>query len=72
MESFVVAEADLVVQFGQRELHWPGRPFRGFAVPAGVSTQAAAFAYRFSGGRIAERWAIRDDLAMLIQLGALP
>jgi hypothetical protein len=22
-------------------------------------------------GRIAERWAIRDDLAMLVQLGAL-
>jgi predicted ester cyclase len=28
-------------------------------------------AYRFAEGRIAERWAIRDDLGMLRQLGAL-
>jgi hypothetical protein len=26
---------------------------------------------RLTGGRIAERWAIRDDLAMLLRLGAL-
>jgi predicted ester cyclase len=28
--------------------------------------------YRFEGGQIAERWAVRDDLTMLRQLGALP
>jgi predicted ester cyclase len=28
-------------------------------------------AYRFADGKIAERWAIRDDLGMLRQLGAL-
>ena len=27
--------------------------------------------YRFVGNRIAERWAVRDDLTMLRQLGAL-
>jgi hypothetical protein len=30
-----------------------------------------AFAYRLAAGRIAERWAVRDDLAMLLQLGAV-
>lgn len=27
-------------------------------------------AYRLVGGRIVERWAIRDDLAMIVQLGS--
>jgi predicted ester cyclase len=30
-----------------------------------------AFMYRFVDGRIAERWAVRDDLGMMIQLGAI-
>lgn len=72
VESFVVAEADMVVQFGRRELHWPGGGLRGFDVPAGVCTRDVAFAYRLRDGRVAERWAIRDDLAMLRRLGALP
>ena len=28
--------------------------------------------YRFVDGRIAERWAVRDDLGRMQQLGALP
>ena len=44
----------------------------GFDAPAGTATRDVAFAYRFVDGRIAERWAIRDDLSMLRQLGALP
>ena len=43
----------------------------GFDVPAGTFTRDTAFASRLVDGRIAERWAIRDDLAMLLQLGAL-
>jgi ketosteroid isomerase-like protein len=70
-ESFVVAENDLVVQFGTREHTWPGGQFRGFDVPAGPYTRDTAFAYRLHEGLIVERWAIRDDLAMLLQLGAL-
>jgi predicted ester cyclase len=71
IESHVVAEGDLVVQFGTREHEWPGGSFRGFDVPAGTYTRDTAFAYRLVEGRVAERWAIRDDLAMLLQLGAL-
>jgi hypothetical protein len=33
-------------------------------------TREVAFVYRLRGGRIAERWAVRDDLAMVRQLGA--
>jgi predicted ester cyclase len=62
----VVAENDMVVQVGQFEGYWPGGPFRGFGLPAGQVTRDVAFAYRLVDGRIAERWAIRDDLAMLV------
>jgi predicted ester cyclase len=71
VNSYVVAEDDLVVQFGSRELTWPGGAFMGFDAPAGTATRDVAFAYRFVDGRIAERWAIRDDLGMLVQLGAI-
>jgi predicted ester cyclase len=69
--SSVVAEGDMVVQFGTRELSWPGGSFLGFDAPPGTATRAVAFAYRLVDGRIAERWAIRDDLSTLLQLGAL-
>lgn len=71
VESRTVAEGDLVVQFGVREHEWPGGSFRGFDVPSGTFTRDVAFAYRLVDGRIAERWAVRDDLATLLQLGAL-
>jgi len=70
--SFDVAEGDMVVQFGLRELDWPGGNLRGIAIPAGVCTRDVAFAYRLRDERIIERWAIRDDLAMIQQLGGLP
>jgi predicted ester cyclase len=44
----------------------------GFEAQPGAATRDVAFAYRLVNGQIAERWAIRDDLAMLRQLGALP
>jgi ketosteroid isomerase-like protein len=71
VESHLVAEGDMVVQFGVREHEWPGGAFRGFAVPSGTYRGDVAFAYRLVDGRIAERWAVRDDLGMLLQLGAL-
>lgn len=70
-ELSVVAEADLVVQFGVRGHDWPGGRFRGFDVPAGHCERGAAFMYRVADGRIVERWAVNDLLAMFLQLGAV-
>ena len=61
-----------MVQFGVREQEWPGGPFRGYDFPPGTFRRETAFAYRLENGRIAERWAIRDDLAMVQQLGGRP
>lgn len=71
-EQFVLAQDDLVVQFGVRSHDWPGGRFRGFDVPAGHCERGTAFMYRLASGRIIERWAVNDLLAMLLQLGAIP
>ena len=70
-ERFVVAEGDLVVQFGVRGGQWPGGAFRGFDMLAGPYHRDTAFMYRIAGDRIVERWAVNDHLAMLLQLGAI-
>jgi predicted ester cyclase len=67
----VVADTGYVVQFGTRGGHWPGGEFRGIYVPAGSYEREVAFIYRLQDSRIAERWAVRDDLGMMRQLGAL-
>lgn len=67
----LVAEGAYVVQFGKRGGQWPGGPFLGIETPAGAYSRDFMAAYRFADGRITERWAIRDDLGMLRQLGAL-
>ena len=54
-----------------RRHDWPGGRFRGFDLATGVCVRDVAFAYRLREARITERWAIRDDLAMLQQLGAI-
>jgi len=72
VESRMVAEGDYVVHFGVREQVWPGGPFRGYDFPPGTFRRDTAFAYRLENGRVAERWAIRDDLAMVQQLGGRP
>jgi ketosteroid isomerase-like protein len=67
----LLAEGDLVVQFTVVEAVWPGGTFRGVETSSGPYRADAAFMYRFVDGRIAERWAIRDDLGMMLQLGAI-
>jgi predicted ester cyclase len=71
-ELLVIAEDDLVVQFGVRQGNWPGGNLRGFDVPAGHYRRDTAFMYRIFRDRIVERWAVNDHLAMLLQLGAIP
>jgi hypothetical protein len=71
LKSIVVAEGDMVVQFRSQERTWPGGSFLGFETPPGTATRDVAFAYRLVDGRIAERWAIRDDLVAALP-SALP
>jgi predicted ester cyclase len=71
-ELVVVAEGDYVVQYGIRHGRWHGGEFMGFDAAPGDYSRSFAAMYRFDHGQIAERWAVRDDLAMLRQLGALP
>ncbi|TMG10871.1 MAG: ester cyclase [Chloroflexi bacterium] len=71
-----IAEGDLVAQLitstGTQTgevLHMPWGPI----APTGkhVSWQSVRI-YRIVDGKIAEHWAVRDDIRMLQQLGALP
>ncbi len=71
-ELTVVAEGEYVVQFGVRSGRWHGGELMGIAASPGQYSRGFAAMYRLRDGRIAERWAVRDDLGMLRQLGALP
>ncbi|HVD51176.1 MAG TPA: ester cyclase [Candidatus Udaeobacter sp.] len=71
-----IAEGDLVVQLitstgthTGEVLHMPWGPIAPTGKP--VSWQSVRI-YRIVHGKIAEHWAVRDDLRMLVQLGALP
>jgi predicted ester cyclase len=68
----VVAEGDYVVQVGTRDGRWHGGTFLGIDAPPGDYDRDFVAMYRLGAGQIAERWAIRDDLGMLRQLGAIP
>jgi ketosteroid isomerase-like protein len=70
-DSVMVAEGDYVVQFGVRGGTWRGGRFLGIDADPGPYSREVAFCYRIEDGKIAERWAMRDDLTMLRQLGAL-
>jgi predicted ester cyclase len=72
--DLLVAEGDLVVAYmtvtrtvrEQSEL-------LGFVVSAGRSYTVKHFhMYRVVDGRITEHWAVREDLSMLRQVGAVP
>ena len=66
----MIAEGDFVVWYGVRGGRWAGGNLFGFDVPEGDYERAFAVMYRLEDGKIAERWAVRDDLCMLRQLGA--
>ena len=59
------------VQYGVRHGRWHGGQLMGFDAAAGDYSRGFAAMYRFADGQIAERWAVRDDLTMLRQLGSL-
>jgi SnoaL-like polyketide cyclase len=68
----VMAEGAYVVQVGGPARPLARRVIFGHRRAAGRLHRDFAAMYRLVEGQIAERWAIRDDLGMLRQLGALP
>jgi predicted ester cyclase len=70
-ELVVIGEGDHVVQYGVRHGQWHGGRFMGIEVAPGAYSRGFAAMYRFEDGRIAERWAVRDDLTMVRQLGGV-
>jgi predicted ester cyclase len=71
--DLLVAEGEFVVALMTitRTVPEAGR-LLGFAVPAGGRyTVKHVHVYRVVAGRIREHWALRDDLGMLRQLGAV-
>jgi predicted ester cyclase len=70
-ERQVIADGDFVVHHGKRGGAWQGGPLFGFDLRPGSYSREVVFLYRVQSGRITDRWAVRDDLTMLRQLGAL-
>jgi predicted ester cyclase len=68
----VIAEGEFVVHHGVRGGNWKGGSLFGFDLQPGHYQREVVFMYRLRGGRITDRWAVRDDLTMLRQLGGLP
>ncbi len=71
-QEMVVAEGDMVVIHGIREATWQGESFRGIPTPKGKPVAVElVHLFRIGGGKIVEHWAVRDDLGLMQQLGAL-
>ena len=68
----VIAEGEFVVHHGIRGGQWKGGSLFGFDLQPGPYQREVVFIYRLRDGLITDRWAVRDDLTMLRQLGGLP
>ncbi len=68
----VIAEGDLVMIHGVRKATWQGESFRGIATQKGIRVAVElVHLFRIAGGKIVEHWAVRDDLGLMQQLGAI-
>jgi predicted ester cyclase len=68
----LIAEGDFVVCHNTWSGTYGGKLFRG--VPTSQSNRFSVehmHIYRMAEGRIAEHWVVRDDLAMMQQIGAI-
>jgi predicted ester cyclase len=69
----LVGEGDLVVCHNKWSGTYRASTFRGIATPQEDRFSVEhVHLYRMSDGRIAEHWVVRDDLGMMLQLGAIP
>ena len=70
--EMIIAEGDLVVIHGIREATWQADSFRGVATPKGKHIAVElVHVFRLRDGKVVEHWAVRDDLGLMKQLGAL-
>ncbi|HZP30649.1 MAG TPA: ester cyclase [Acidimicrobiia bacterium] len=68
----LLAEDDIVVCHNRWSGTYGGPVFRGVATtPGGQFSVEHIHVYRIAQGRITEHWVVRDDLAMMQQLGAV-
>jgi predicted ester cyclase len=69
----LLAEDDFVVCHNRWSGTYGGTVFRGVTTAVGERFSVEHIhIYRLSEGLIAEHWVVRDDLAMMQQLGAIP
>jgi predicted ester cyclase len=69
----LVTAGDVVVCHIRCSGTWRGALFRGVPTPSGRSFSVEHIhIYRVEDGQLAEHWVVRDDLAMMLQVGALP
>ena len=69
----LVVDGDLVVCHNRWSGTWNGSVFRGVATPAGKPFSVEHIhIYRVKDGQLIEHWVVRDDLAMMLQVGAIP
>ncbi len=68
----LIAEDDLVVCHNRWSGTYGGRVFRGLPTSPGEQFSVEhVHIYRIAGNRLAEHWVVRDDLAMMLQTGAI-
>jgi len=68
----LIAEGDFVVCHNTWSGTYGGKVFRGVSTPKGERFSVEhVHIHRLADGRIAEHWVVRDDLGMMLQLGAI-
>ena len=69
----LIADGDFVVCHNRWSGTWSGSAFRGVRTPSGKRFSVEHIhIYRVKDGQLIEHWVVRDDLAMMLQLGAIP
>jgi predicted ester cyclase len=68
----LIEEGELVVCHNRWSGTYGGSMFRGIPTPLGKRFSVEHIhVYRVVDGRIAEHWVVRDDLGMMVQIGAI-
>jgi predicted ester cyclase len=69
----LIAEEDLVVCHNRWSGTYEGTVFRGVPTSPGERFSVEhVHIYRLTDGRISEHWVVRDDLGMMLNIGAIP